>query len=172
MIPSPAEISGQLNQLFEPMPSSEPTPASPDAPAPAAVPAASQEVLFAARGFHVDATVPAADVVRAAELMDRHGFSLDTITGVDWIAQNQMEVVYDYFHPLGGVRVAVRCRLPRDQPEIPTISTVFSGANWHERETHEFFGIVFTGHPDLTPLLLPEDATFHPLRKDFTGAPD
>jgi NADH-quinone oxidoreductase subunit C len=46
---------------------------------------------------------------------------------------------------------------------------VFPGANWHERETHDFFGIVFLGHPDLSPLLLPEDADFHPLRKDFPG---
>ena len=50
-----------------------------------------------------------------------------------------------------------------------TISPVFPGANWHERETHDFFGIVFRGHPNLEPLLLPEDATYHPLRKDFTG---
>jgi len=57
--------------------------------------------------------------------------------------------------------------VPRDQAELPTLSGVFPGANWHERETHDFFGIRFTGHPDLTPFLLPEDATFHPLRKDY-----
>ena len=57
---------------------------------------------------------------------------------------------------------------PRDNPEIATILKVFPGANWHERETHDFFGIRFLGHPNLTPFLLPEDATYHPLRKDFT----
>jgi len=50
---------------------------------------------------------------------------------------------------------------------LPTISSVHPGANWHERETHDFFGVQFTGHPDMSPLLLPEDADFHPLRKDF-----
>jgi NADH-quinone oxidoreductase subunit C len=66
--------------------------------------------------------------------------------------------------------VVVRARVPREEPEVPTISGVFPGANWHERETHEFFGIKFRGHPDLSPLLLPEDAAYHPLRKDFVGA--
>jgi NADH-quinone oxidoreductase subunit C len=80
-----------------------------------------------------------------------------------------MEVVYDYFHFTSPIHVVVRTRVPRDNPKLPTISTVFPGANWHERETHDFFGIEFTGHPDLSPLLLPEDATYHPLRKDFAG---
>ena len=107
-------------------------------------------------------------VVSAAEQLDKEGLSLDTITGVDWMAEGQMEVVYDYFHPAKALRVVVRTRIPRDNPEIATIQKVFPGANWHERETHDFFGIRFLGHPNLTPFLLPEDATYHPLRKDFT----
>jgi NADH-quinone oxidoreductase subunit C len=78
-----------------------------------------------------------------------------------------MEVVYDYFHPESPLRVVVRTRIPRAEPELPTIAGVFAGANWHERETHDFFGIRFTGHPNLKPFLLPEDATFHPLLKDY-----
>ncbi len=78
-----------------------------------------------------------------------------------------MEVVYDFSHYQENCRVVVRTRVPRDNPELPTISSIFQGANWHERETHDFFGIRFLGHPDLTPLLLPEDADFHPLLKDF-----
>jgi NADH-quinone oxidoreductase subunit C len=89
---------------------------------------------------------------------------------VDWIAAGEMEVVYDFFHLTAPLHVVVRTRLPRGNPELPTISKVFPGANWHERETHDFFGIRFLGHPDLSPLLLPEDATYHPLRKDFAGA--
>jgi NADH-quinone oxidoreductase subunit C len=109
------------------------------------------------------------EVVTAARLLDEEGFALDAVTGVDWIAEGQMEVIYDYYHPAHGLRVAVRARIPRETPEIPTIAEVFPGATWHERETHDFFGIRFQGHPNLTPLLLPEDATYHPLRKDFRG---
>jgi NADH-quinone oxidoreductase subunit C len=121
-------------------------------------------------GYHLEAAVPTALVLNAAILLDQHQFAIDTITGIDWIADSQMEVVYDFFHLTAPWQVVVRTRVPRDQPELPTISTVFPGANWHERETHEFFGIRFTGHPNLSPLLLPEDATYHPLRKDFTSA--
>jgi len=122
------------------------------------------------KGYHLDATVVPGQVVAAAELLDRNGFAIDTVTGVDWMAAGQMEVVYDFFHLTAPLHVVVRTRVPRENPEVPTISTVFPGANWHERETHEFFGIRFLGHPNLSPLLLPEDATYHPLRKDFAGA--
>jgi NADH-quinone oxidoreductase subunit C len=121
----------------------------------------------ALKGYHFDATVAADQVVAAAEILNRAGFGLDTITGVDWIAQNEMEVVYDYFHPTSPLRVVVRTRIAREAAEVPTIGGVFSGANWHERETHDFFGIRFAGHPNLKPFLLPEDADFHPLRKDY-----
>src|SRR5271166_4365584 len=118
-------------------------------------------VDFALKGYHLDATVPEEQVVSVATELDREGFALDTITGVDWLAEAKMEVVYDYFHPLTGLRVAVRSRIPRENCEIPTISEVFPGANWHEREAHDFFGIRFLGHPNLEPFLLPEDATYH-----------
>ncbi len=126
-----------------------------------------QSVDHALKGYHLDATVTPPQVVAAAEILDRAGFALDTITGVDWIAQHEMEVVYDYFHPTSPLRVVVRARLPRANPELPTIAGVFPGANWHERETHDFFGIRFAGHPNLKPFLLPEDADFHPLLKDY-----
>jgi NADH-quinone oxidoreductase subunit C len=119
------------------------------------------------KGYNFDATVAPAQVVEAAQILDRAGFAMDAVTGVDWIAQNEMEVVYDFFHFTKSLRAVVRTRVPRAQPELPTISTVFPGANWHERETHDFFGIHFLGHPNLKPLLLPEDADFHPLRKDY-----
>jgi NADH-quinone oxidoreductase subunit C len=122
------------------------------------------------RGFHLDASVTPDQVVRTAEFLDAQGFSIDTVTGVDWMAEEQMEVVYDFFHPTSSARVVVRTRVPRSQPELPTISKVFPGADWHERETHDFYGIRFLGHPDLSPLLLPDDADYHPLRKDFPGA--
>ncbi len=124
-------------------------------------------VDYPAKGYHLDVAVLPGQVVAAAALLDQQGFTIDTVTGVDWIADEQMEVVYDYFHSEAAFRVAVRTRIPRSAPEVPTISEVFPGANWHERETHDFFGIRFLGHPNLTPFLLPEDADYHPLRKDI-----
>jgi NADH-quinone oxidoreductase subunit C len=151
-------------------PTPTPAPAPPPPPNPLAhLPLPFQGVDYAAKGYHADATVTPDQVVFAAEQLDKEGFALDTITGVDWLAQGQMEVVYDYFHPNRPLRAVVRTRIARENPEIETISKVFPGANWHERETHDFFGIHFRGHPNLTPFLLPEDATFHPLKKDFTS---
>jgi NADH-quinone oxidoreductase subunit C len=125
------------------------------------------EPTHATKGCVLEVTVPAADVVAAARILDNAVFLIEAVTGVDWLAEQQMEVVYDFVQMQTGERVTLRTRIPRGTPELPTISAVYPGANWHERETHDFFGIVFTGHPNLTPLLLPEDARFHPLRKDF-----
>ncbi|MEN8135044.1 MAG: NADH-quinone oxidoreductase subunit C [Thermodesulfobacteriota bacterium] len=163
-------------------------------------PVAIIETDYQVKGYHLDVEVGAGQVVAVAELLDRRGFFLESITGVDWLGKTpianqveaagepaavadseadaqdgaaeksaeQMEVVYDYNHTGGELcRVVVRCRLERVKPEIPTICQLIPGANWHERETHDFFGIKFLGHPDLSPLLLPEDADFHPLLKDF-----
>jgi NADH-quinone oxidoreductase subunit C len=149
-----------------PAPATAATPAAPTVVAPPP-PNPIQSVDYALKGYHFDVTVASNQVVAAAEILNQAGFGMDTITGVDWIAQNEMEVVYDYFHPTSPLRVVVRTRIPRATPELPTIAGVFPGANWHERETHDFFGIRFAGHPNLTPFLLPEDADFHPLLKDY-----
>lgn len=122
---------------------------------------------YRSKGYHLDATVPTEKLLTAVELLDGQKFALECITGVDWIADGQLEVVYDFNHYQELCRVALRTRIDRGAPEVPSISAIYGGANWHERETHDFFGIVFTGHPDLTPLLLAEDADFHPLLKDF-----
>ncbi|MEU8674008.1 NADH-quinone oxidoreductase subunit C [Streptomyces sp. NPDC048560] len=67
-------------------------------------------------------------------------------------------------------RLLVRTTVPHDAPSLPTALGVYAGADWHERETHEMFGIAFEGHPHLVPLLLPENFEGHPLRKDFVLA--
>ncbi|WP_456386229.1 NADH-quinone oxidoreductase subunit C [Desulfolithobacter sp.] len=126
------------------------------------------ELSHSDQGVHLDVLLDPDLVVRAAEILDGLGFSLEAVTGVDWIKDNRMEVIYDYNHTGGELcRVVIRTFISRENPEVATISEVFPGANWHERETHDFFGIVFTAHPCLEPLLLPEDADFHPLLKDF-----
>lgn len=127
------------------------------------------ETERAARGTDLETTVPAERVADAALVMYEAMFTLESITGIDWIDEERMEVVYDYLHFGSGRRVTVRASAPRGKPELPTVSAIYPGAEWHEREARDFFGLTFTGHPDPTPLLLPEDADFHPLRKDYTG---
>lgn len=66
--------------------------------------------------------------------------------------------------------LALRARVPRETPEIESLTTVWAGAGWHERETFEMFGVRFTGHPDLRSLLLPNGFEGNPLRKEFVLA--
>ncbi|MFD9631298.1 NADH-quinone oxidoreductase subunit C, partial [Streptomyces violascens] len=67
-------------------------------------------------------------------------------------------------------RLLVRTTVPHSAPVLPSAIDVYAGAAWHERETHEMFGVDFTDHPHLVPLLLPENFEGHPLRKDFVLA--
>jgi len=123
---------------------------------------------FLRYGAHLDVLCEPNQVVAVAEIMDGQGFFLESIAGVDWLDQQQLEILYDY-NCLGDehCRVLVRTRVPRNEPVVPTISGVFPAADWHERETFDFYGVQFQGHPNLIRILLPEDADFHPLLKDF-----
>ncbi|MFD7363399.1 NADH-quinone oxidoreductase subunit C, partial [Streptomyces sp. NPDC059885] len=67
-------------------------------------------------------------------------------------------------------RLLVRTTVPHAAPVLASAIDIYAGAAWHERETHEMFGVEFTGHPNLVPLLLPENFEGHPLRKDFVLA--
>ncbi|MDX3215497.1 NADH-quinone oxidoreductase subunit C, partial [Streptomyces sp. ME02-6991-2B] len=72
---------------------------------------------------------------------------------------------------VGSVRrLMIRTTVPHEAPALPTAVGVYAGAAWHERETHEMFGVDFTGHPHLLPLLLPDGFEGYPLRKDFVLA--
>jgi NADH-quinone oxidoreductase subunit C len=126
-----------------------------------------KETDYQAKGYHLDVELDPDKVVAAVEILNRENFFIESITGVDWIDDQQLEAVYDFNHFDELCRVVIRTRTDRSNPAIPTISHIYQGANWHEREAHDFFGIKFTGHPNLEPLLLPEDADFHPLLKDF-----
>jgi NADH-quinone oxidoreductase subunit C len=127
------------------------------------------ETERAVRGTDLEVTVPPERITDAARILDEAQYMLEAITAIDWPDERRMEIVYDCTHTGSGQRVTVRAFVPREQPELPTLSGIYPGAEWHERETHDFFGVIFTGHPNLAPLLLPEDADFHPLRKDFEG---
>ncbi|MBI5444858.1 MAG: NADH-quinone oxidoreductase subunit C [Deltaproteobacteria bacterium] len=111
---------------------------------------------YKTRGAHLDVTVAADKVVSLARALREKGFLLRDLAGVD--GTPEMMVVYHFCHPRENCAVQGRALIPREKPELPTIHEVYPGANWHEREAHDFHGIVFRGHPDLSPLILPEDA--------------
>ena len=126
------------------------------------------ECDYAVHGYHLDVQVDAEQLLDAVNVVDQEEFFIESITGVDWIKEGQIEIVYDFSrYDFDTCRVVIRTRVDRKNPVVPTITGIYAGANWHERETHDFFGIKFDGHPHLIPLLLPEDADFHPLLKDF-----
>lgn len=78
------------------------------------------------------------------------------------------QLVMQVSAPASSVSVLLKTELPETDARISTLTDVFAGANWHERECHEMFGIVFDGHPDLSKLYLPEDFEGHPLLKSFS----
>lgn len=91
---------------------------------------------------------------------------LRCLFGVD-LQDDGFEVIYQLASLERENEVVIKVRLPRDDLHIPSVTPIWKGANWHERETRDMFGIIFDGHPNLVPLLLPEDMTDHfPLRKD------
>ena len=105
---------------------------------------------------------------------DTLGFDhISTVSGVDWIAKNELEVAYFVGSSAPGQEdfiLDLSERIPRDTPVVPTLVDVWKGAEYHERETHEMFGIDFQGHPGLAHILLPEDWNdMPPLRKDYVS---
>ena len=84
-------------------------------------------------------------------------------SGVDYLSE--LESVYHLYSFTHGHSLAVKVRCPAEDTHIPTVCDLWAAANWHERETHEMFGIVFDGHPDLRPLLLEEGLGYYPLLK-------
>ncbi|MGA0149573.1 MAG: NADH-quinone oxidoreductase subunit C, partial [Ilumatobacteraceae bacterium] len=81
--------------------------------------------------------------------------------------ETRMQVFVRVTNPVTHVSVIVKSDVPDDSLTIESIHDVYAGANWHERETHEMFGIAFDGHPDLRNMYLPLDFEGFPLRKDF-----
>jgi NADH-quinone oxidoreductase subunit C len=76
-------------------------------------------------------------------------------------------VVYHLLSTTKFHRLRIKCRVPEDDPVIPTVTTVWPGANWLERETYDMYGIRFSGHPDLRRIYLYDEFVGHPLRKDY-----
>ena len=177
-------------------PAPAPNPVAPQTPKPTAapVPAPPKPEPIRAKGFVTQITTRFSDVtvewmkerrlkvstsparIREVGLFVRDSLGFDhisTVSGVDWIAKAQLEVVYFIGSSTPGQEdfiLAVSELVARENPVVPTLIDVWKGAEYHERETHEMFGIDFQGHPNQSHILLPEDWNdIPPLRKDYVS---
>ena len=129
-----------------------------------------QRVLHASRDQYVSVIKALAD--------EGYEMCVD-LTGVDYLAMPQrtigfgvqaerFEVAVNLLSLSQRKRIRVRVQVPADDCTMPTLFDIHPGTEAHERETFDMFGIVFTGHPDMTRILMPEDWDGHPLRKDYS----
>ncbi len=110
-------------------------------------------------------------LAEACRVVRDAGYFFESLTCVDRLAPHGVfELIYTFNRYESPSRLAFRVWVPPGEP-VPTVSHVFGGADWNEREAWELFGVSFAGHPRLTWLLLPEGTEFHPLLKSFTAPP-
>ena len=120
-------------------------------------------VDYSRRGYHLEVWIAGDKVRDVARVFLNHEFYLVFITAVHM--QSEIELVYQFAHYSSFFRVNCRLRLESGD-NTASISEIFQGADWHEREIRDLFGTVFVGHPNLKPLvLLEEDADLKPLLK-------
>jgi NADH-quinone oxidoreductase subunit C len=117
----------------------------------------------------VRARVDRRDLHRACLLLrDGLGFEhVSMISAVEY--DNRFEVVYHIASWSQKLLLELITTTPKDDPSVDSVSSVWGGANWQEREAYDLMGITFTNHPKLERILLPKDYLYHPLRKDFKG---
>ena len=116
------------------------------------------------------ARVPTDEWLAFAEAAKEDGFEVCVdITAVDWMRQrpDRYEVVANLLSMSQPRRVRMIAALGRENPTIASLTSVWPGVGFAEREVYDMFGIQFEGHPDLTRILMPDDWEGHPLRKDF-----
>jgi len=119
---------------------------------------------YAKTGYHLEVTALPAQLPDVAQAMLDADCFLESFTAVD--LGEAFDLVYHFASFEELCRTAVHVPLGKKKG-MPTISHIYPGADWYEREVFDLFGIHFFNHPNLKRLLLPEDADFHPLLKDF-----
>ena len=128
------------------------------------LPATVREVDYKQRGYHLEVLLEPSRLRPFAELMLSRGFYLNFISGLH--VRPAIEMTYQFANHAFPCRIVARVDVEKDN-SLPTICDIFQGADWHEREAKDFFGVVFRGHPNLEPLLLAEDmADLKPLLKN------
>ncbi|MGA3014404.1 MAG: NADH-quinone oxidoreductase subunit C [Bacteroidales bacterium] len=109
------------------------------------------------------------EVIRFLKENESLGFTfLTTLCGIHYPDQElQLGVVYHLHRFSGNTRIRIKTFVPLENPVVSTVSDLFSAANWMERETFDFYGIIFEGHPNLKRILNVEYLDYFPLRKEY-----
>jgi len=125
----------------------------------------------------ITVTAKKGQVLAVLRFLKDKGFDhLALASCVDWIEENEFELVYilapymqsdEEYTDREKIHLIVKTRIPREKPQFETVIGIFANAEPYEREIHELFGIKFEGHPRLTPLLLERNYEIPPFRKDF-----
>lgn len=92
---------------------------------------------------------------------------LTTLAGIHFPDSKQIAVIYQLHNMHSNQRIRLKVYLPAENPSIPTLTTVFAAANWLERETYDFYGVIFEGHPDLRRILNVDEMIIFPMRKEY-----
>jgi NADH-quinone oxidoreductase subunit C len=125
------------------------------------------KVRFQAEEFALGVRVEAAtlqDCLRA--LRDQHGYRFYVAASATDRGET-LELVHGLRNLDSGDTLFVKVELPADRPELDSVALVFAGAEWHEREVLDLFGVTFRAHPDPRRILMPDEYEGHPLRKEF-----
>jgi len=130
-------------------------------------PAALIDALFD-RG-ELSLTVPAESIIPAVNAIKNAGYNaFEDMTAVDWLpSEPRYQLTYHILSHAFKQRVRMKAWVSEADPAIESITTVFPGANFYEREVFDLFGIRFEGHPNLRRIMMPEEWVGHPLRKDY-----
>jgi NADH-quinone oxidoreductase subunit C len=116
--------------------------------------------------------IPKEQIVKVCDFLKRDSdleFLLcQDITAIDWAKRkNRFTVVYHIYSFKNNFRLRLKVDVDESDCTVDTVSSVWKGANWQERETYDMYGIKFNNHPDLRRMYMPEDFEYYPLRKDF-----
>ncbi len=122
---------------------------------------------YSRTGYHVEAAARPEQMPAVAQALVDQKCYLESLTALDMVESFTLVYHFASFYEL--CRTVVHVPLAKGE-RAPSISGVYKGADWYEREVYDMFGIGFTGHPNLKRILLPEDAKFHPLLKDFVAS--
>lgn len=152
-------------------PAAPPKPVEPDTEDITALRALVPNLTWERRHGYVEVRVPSAQIISVAREVKRLGYNyLSAVTAVDW--RDRVELLYhcygwDYVETPGCI--VLRTDLPPEpNPLIPSLTTVWPGAELQEREIYDLFGVKFLGHPDMRRILLDDNFPGYPLRKDWT----